>query len=207
LARCFDRVIATDASQAQIAAATPDPRVEYRVAPAERSRLPDDVVDAITVAQAMHWLDPDAFYREVGRVGRDGAVVVVWGYNLLSIAPVLDRIIDRFYHQTMRQWWAPERRLVDDEYRSLPWPFEAIEFPRVGMAAAWSLRHLLGYLGSWSAVRSCHGATGRDPVGELTEELTAAWGSTDEVRTVTWPLFGKAGRLRKRSGGGSRRSE
>jgi len=70
LARRFERVVATDASEAQIGAARPDPRIEYRVAHAERSGLPDDWADAITVAQAIHWLDPAGFYREVERVAR-----------------------------------------------------------------------------------------------------------------------------------------
>src|SRR2546430_13733639 len=41
LAERFDRVIATDASKEQIASATPHPKVEYRVAPAENCGLPD----------------------------------------------------------------------------------------------------------------------------------------------------------------------
>ncbi|MGZ6134052.1 MAG: methyltransferase domain-containing protein, partial [Myxococcaceae bacterium] len=40
LGEVFDEVVATDASAAQIAAATPHPRVRYAVAPAEVSGLP-----------------------------------------------------------------------------------------------------------------------------------------------------------------------
>ena len=46
LAGHFVRVIATDASHAQIAAATPHPAVDYRIAPAEKSGLPDASVDS-----------------------------------------------------------------------------------------------------------------------------------------------------------------
>jgi DNA-binding MarR family transcriptional regulator/GNAT superfamily N-acetyltransferase len=41
LGEVFERVVATDASAAQIAAALPHPRVRYAVAPAEHSDLPD----------------------------------------------------------------------------------------------------------------------------------------------------------------------
>src|SRR6516165_10617698 len=51
LAQRFDRVIGTDANREQISAAAPHPRIEYRVAPAERSGLPDHSVRLITVAQ------------------------------------------------------------------------------------------------------------------------------------------------------------
>ena len=48
LARHFDTVVATDASREQIASATAHPKVEYRVAPAEESGLPDKSVGLIT---------------------------------------------------------------------------------------------------------------------------------------------------------------
>ncbi len=62
LAAHFERVIATDASSQQIESAEPHSRVEYRVAPAENSRLPADSVDLVTVAQAVHWFDVPAFF-------------------------------------------------------------------------------------------------------------------------------------------------
>src|SRR5579864_4097159 len=55
LAEDFERVIATDTSAKQLAQATPHPRIEYRVAPAEASGLSDHAADAVTVAQALHW--------------------------------------------------------------------------------------------------------------------------------------------------------
>src|ERR1043166_2300026 len=68
LAEVFDRVIATDASEKQIANAQPDARVEYRVAPAENSGLESGTVDLIMVAQALHWFDLPRFYDEARRV-------------------------------------------------------------------------------------------------------------------------------------------
>src|ERR1700716_4217091 len=54
LASVFARVIATDASEKQIANAEPHERVEYRVAPAENSDIKSGRVDLIMVAQALH---------------------------------------------------------------------------------------------------------------------------------------------------------
>ena len=64
LAERFEHVIGTDPSEAQIAQAPPHPRIEWRVAPGEQSGLPDATCDLVTVAQALHWLDIDAFFRE-----------------------------------------------------------------------------------------------------------------------------------------------
>src|SRR5690348_9546246 len=55
LAERFARVIATDASGEQVAAARQHPNVTYRVALAEESGLPNDTVGLVTVAQAVHW--------------------------------------------------------------------------------------------------------------------------------------------------------
>jgi len=70
LARHFRHVIATDASNSQIEYATPDPRITYRVAPAETSGLDPSSVDLVTVAQALHWFDRNTFWPEARRVLR-----------------------------------------------------------------------------------------------------------------------------------------
>src|SRR5260370_39494612 len=54
LAAVFDRVIATDASEKQIANAQSHDREEYRVAPAENSRLESEKIDLLMVSQAVH---------------------------------------------------------------------------------------------------------------------------------------------------------
>src|SRR2546426_10119013 len=56
LASVFERVIATDASEAQIANAQPHERVEYRVAPAENSGIESDTSHPCKVAQRLQWV-------------------------------------------------------------------------------------------------------------------------------------------------------
>ena len=63
LASVFDRVIATDASEKQIANAESHERVDYRVAPAENSGIGSATIDLIMVAQALHWFDLGPFLR------------------------------------------------------------------------------------------------------------------------------------------------
>src|SRR5688500_6310732 len=77
LAGRFDRVIATDSSAAQIAEAPSHPRIEWRVASGERSGIPGGVCDLVTVAQALHWLDIDAFFAEARRVSRPAGLIAV----------------------------------------------------------------------------------------------------------------------------------
>src|SRR5438105_4357655 len=87
LAEVFDRVIATDASEKQIANAQPHERVEYRVAPAEESGIESGTIDLVMIAQALHWLDLARFYAEARLVLKPGGVLAASAYNLLHIEP------------------------------------------------------------------------------------------------------------------------
>lgn len=196
LAGHFAQVIATDASAEQIAHAERAAGVTYRVAAAERSGLGADGVDLITVAQAAHWFDLPAFYEEVRRVARAGAVLALWCYGLARISPAVDAVIDGYYHGTVGSYWPPERRHVESGYRDLPFPLTELQPPTFTMRAEWSLPQLLDYLGSWSATRRCAALSGADPLQRLAPELAAAWGEHDR-RSVEWPLAIRVGRHRQ----------
>ena len=195
LAAHFARVVATDASRQQIERATPQERVTYRLAPAESSGLESGSVDLVTVAQALHWFDLPRFYAEVRRVAAPGAVLAAWCYNLFSIDPRVDPVVNRFNFEVVSPYWPSERRLVDEEYRTLPFPFSEIDAPRFAMEERWNLEHVIGYLGTWSAVRRYREATGADPIETLRPELERAWGDPSDLKTVHWPVGMRAGRV------------
>jgi SAM-dependent methyltransferase len=195
LAQHFERVIATDASAAQIEHASPHPRVEYRVAPAEASGLPDRSVTLVTVAQALHWLDRPRFYAEVRRVTRPGSVLAVWTYHTIIVAPAIDALVARFYRDEVGPYWARDRALVEDGYRSVDFPFPELAAPTFTMSADWTLPDLEGYLRSWSAVQRYQADRGEDPVTALHAELAPLWGEAHERRTVRWPLSCRVARI------------
>jgi SAM-dependent methyltransferase len=195
LARLFGRVVATDASAEQLEAATPHPRVEYRVAPAEESGLGADSADAITVAQALHWFDRPAFYGEASRVLRRDGVLAVWTYGHPRLDhPAADAVFQEFYSGTVGPYWPPERALVDAGYRTIDFPFPEVDPPDFEMETHWSLAALLGYVATWSATTRFRRSRGFDPVPALGEELARAWGDPAESRRIRWPLAIRAGR-------------
>ncbi|HVT59142.1 MAG TPA: class I SAM-dependent methyltransferase [Thermoanaerobaculia bacterium] len=193
LAAHFERVIATDASREQIANAAPDPRIEYRIARAESSGLAAGSVDVVCCAQSVHWFDFDLFYREVNRVLAPGGVLALLTYNLARVDEAVDRLTDRLAYQIAAAYWPPERRWVDEEYLTLPFPFREIAVPAQENVAQWDLRRFLLYLGTWSANRRYSQATGSDPVKAIADELAAAWGDPAAVRRVRWPLYMRVG--------------
>ena len=195
LADRFSRVIATDASTEQIAHAMPRPHVAYVVARAEACALADGTVDVAVAAQAAHWFDLPAYYAEVWRVGRPGGVVALVSYGLVRVDHVVDLVIDRFYSQVLGPYWPPERRHVDDGYRSLPFPFEEIHVPGLAMRASWTRSDLIGYVETWSAVWGLELAAGPAPLEAFRRELAHAWGADAAVRPVRWTLSLRIGRL------------
>lgn len=197
LAQRFDRVTATDASASQISQAMAHEKVSYRIAPAEDSGLPDGGVDLVTVAQAAHWLDLDAFYREVRRVAKPDAVVALITYGVVHIDdPEADRIIQHFYHEVIGPFWPPERRLVEEGYRSLPFPFREIPAPALAMEVEWSLPEVLGYVETWSAVGAARRTvSGAAAIPAFQMDLGKAWGDPETRRRVSWPLSLRVGRV------------
>lgn len=195
LAGHYARVWATDASAAQIAAALPHAGVEYRVAPAHASGLPDDCADLVTVAQAAHWFDLPAFYAEARRVLKPGGLLALWCYERLAIEPALDAVIEDVYAGLLGPYWPPERRHVETGYRNLPFPFEEAPAPTLTMTATWNLDLLLGYFSTWSALKAYRKDTGHDPLPGLRERLAAAWISLDTAKTIKWPLSVRLGRI------------
>ncbi len=196
LADRFGKVIATDASAAQLAHATPNPKVEYRQAPAEQSGLPDRAVDLVTVATAVHWFDFDRFYAEAERVLAPGGAIAVWAYNLPRVTPEISALVDRLSYQIVKTYWPPERRWVDEEYHTLPFPFAEVETPALAIEERWDLGRLLDYIGTWSSTQRYLQAHGQDPRELIWDEISAAWGDPDQEREIRFPIMMRAGRPR-----------
>jgi len=192
LASLFDRVIATDASEKQIASAQSHKIVEYRAAPAENSGIESETLDLIMVAQALHWFDLDRFYAEAQRVLKLDGVLAASAYNLLQIEPAIDEIVNRYYYEVVGPFWPPERKLVE-QFSDLPFPFQEIDPSKFEMTAQWNLDHLLGYLQTWSSTQRFIAANKRDPLEAIADDLRAAWGDPGQMRKVVWPLILRVG--------------
>jgi SAM-dependent methyltransferase len=195
LVKRFARVIATDASAEQIAAAPELPNAVFRTGLAEESGLPDGSVDLVVVAQAIHWFDLPRFHCEVNRVLRPGGVLAFWGYGIIEVEDAaVNAVALDFYANILGPYWPPARQIIENEYRSLSLPFAELTPPRFTMEAQWTLSQLLGYMSSWSATARYARAVGANPVDELSPRLAAAWGEPSQARRVTWPLPLRVGR-------------
>jgi SAM-dependent methyltransferase len=194
LSRHFELVLASDASRGQLRSAEPAPRVRYFAGLGESSPLPARSIDLVTVAQAMHWLDPARFTAEAGRVLSPGGALAVWGYGMLRVEGPVGRTMARFYTETVGPYWPPERAIVETGFRSVSLPIHEATPPPLAMEAGLTLDALAGYVRTWSAVGRYITAHARDPVAELVEEIGPLWGPPEQPRLVRWPLAIRAGR-------------
>lgn len=187
LAAHFKRVVAIDASEAQLDQAPPHPRVEYLQQAAESISLPADSVDLVTVAQALHWFVIDKFFERVEAVLKTDGILAIWSYGMATVSPEIDEVVSTLYENILEQFWPPERRLVEAEYKSINFPFSPLSAPALSMECKWSLQQLLDYLLSWSATRRYMEVKGSNPLEIVKAELGVAWGDAP-YRVVRWPL-------------------
>ena len=191
LVRHFAHVIGTDASEQQIASANGSGGLEFRVAQAENSGLADHSVDLITVAQALHWFDIDAFFDEADRVLKSGGVLAFWCYQNCIVDEDVDPIVFNIFTE-VDDYWPPERTIVEDEYPTIAMPFEDVDIGEFCIVADWNADQLLDYVRTWSATQRFLAAQGHDPVESHAGALRAAWGKGS--RQVHWPIVLRVGR-------------
>jgi ubiquinone/menaquinone biosynthesis C-methylase UbiE len=195
LARHFARVIATDASTQQIEHALPDPRISYRVGPAEASGLADGAVDLVTAAQALHWFDRPRFWAEARRVLQPRGVVAVWTYALFEIAPDIDEVVRHFYSAVVGPYWAPERRITEERYQTIEFPFAEFPAPDFVIEQQVTLDAAAGYIRTWSATRAFMKQHQYDPVDSLIADLAPLWGPAQQPRPARWSVAMRIGRI------------
>ncbi|PWU16783.1 MAG: SAM-dependent methyltransferase [Bdellovibrio sp.] len=194
LAGHFDQVVATDPSEKQLAGAVAREKVKYETGTAEESSLADRTVDLITTAQAFHWFKQDRFFDEVRRVAKPSGVLAVWCYGLCRITPQVDAVVGYLYNDILDGYWEPERKLVEEGYRNVQFPFKPISPPLFEMRAEWNFEHTIGYLGTWSALQTFVKKNGSNPLEPLASDLYKAWGGAATL-PVTWDLAVRAFRV------------
>jgi hypothetical protein len=118
----------------------------------------------------------------------------VWGYGIAGLQhEAANRIFQDYYHHVVGEFWPKERRMVEEGYKGMDFPFEEIPVPHFEMSQLWDADHIAGYCASWSATDRYRKAMGCDPIPELREKLGRELG--EEMVEIRWPFFARAGRV------------
>ena len=149
------------------------------------------------MAQAYHWLNHRTFYEEATRVGKNGAVVAIWMYDLLrSNESSINELIDFFYKEIVGPYWDKERKHIDDHYSQLPFPFEPLPSRDFQINTSFTKGQLKGYLSTWSAVQHFIKRKGVSPLEKIESSLNNSW-KDNESKPFTFPVYLKIGRIIK----------
>lgn len=193
LADHFDTVRASDINAEQLKHAVQRKNIEYANVPAEKTGYPDRMFDLITVAQAIHWFDFDAFYREVRRTAKRDALLAVIGYGMLECGSEINPVIKQLYDNAFDSYYSGCRKYIDEEYRTIPFPFDEIPSPRFSITVHWTADQLEGFFNSWSAIQSFRDEQGYSPADEVMEKIRSAAGS--DLIEGSFPVFLRLGRM------------
>lgn len=195
----FEKVEATDISEKQLNEAIHMPNIHYSISRAEQTTFPESHFDLITVGQAVHWFDHEAFNHEVKRVGKNGCVIALIGYGLMFTDDTFDELLWSFYTETIGEYWDAERKFIDEAYQTVPFPFEQISPGQdFAIKVDWNLSQLQGYLGTWSSVNKFIKINRFHPVEPFIQKLLSSgiW-LPNEVKHIRFPLFVRLGRISK----------
>ena len=142
----------------------------------------------IVAAQAAHWFDLPRFFDEVRRIAAPDAILSLLSYGVLKLDGDLDERFQRFYWEEIGRFWPPERRLVDEGYATLAFPFDEQKAPPLDIRKDWTLSDLLGYISTWSAVRRASEAGQDVLLHRFAGDITELWGDPATRHEVRWPI-------------------
>ncbi|HWX16946.1 MAG TPA: class I SAM-dependent methyltransferase [Chthoniobacterales bacterium] len=198
LSRHFNRVYATDISEEQISYATSRDNIKYSVQAAEQTGFPDQSMDLVVVAQALHWFDYTKFWPEVARVARQHALFCAWGYDWLSSTPDVDEMLVKPFREIIAPFWAANNKVLWNGYvdAEIAFPFQRVETPHVSLDMHWRLDQLLAYMMTWSAFKHSRSNEGAASAMDKLIARASRLVSPGQRLPVRMPLKMVAGRIK-----------
>ena len=115
---------------------------------------------------------------------------------MFEIAPPIDAIVQHFYSTVVGPYWPPERRITEQRYKTIEFPFAEFTAPPPGFVIEQqvTLDDVAGYIRTWSATRGFIERQRHDPVDPLIAELAPLWGPPQQSRLARWPVAMRVGR-------------
>src|SRR6185312_3059356 len=123
------------------------------------------------------------------------AIVVAWTYETPFLDGDTGDILRRYAFETVGPYWPPERRYVNDGYRTIPFPFDRLESPTLELVEHWTRDQVVGYMRTWSSTTRFREQHGVDPVVDVERELAGVWADAAQARKIVWPMPILAGRM------------
>lgn len=191
LSPLFKKVEASDISEKQLAGAIQKPNIHYFISDSTSTQLNENSVNLVTVAQAVHWFDFEKFYGEVNRVLKSDGIIALIGYGLMRSHPKVNGIIDELYYNILGSYWDAERKMVDEAYTNIPFPFNEIKISSYSIPYSWNVNQLVGFFSTWSALQHYRKKNNHDLLPTLHKQFIETGFNEFEIE---FPVFTRVGR-------------
>src|SRR5699024_1419020 len=103
--------------------------------------------------------------------------------------------LHQFYYDDIGAYWPAERKMVDEGYRNIYFPFEEISTQPMEISLQWNLEQLMCYISTWSAIKKAKSVGKEDLLIQFHKELSELWDDPAQLRTIIWPVNIRAGKL------------
>lgn len=194
LIKHFKKIEATDMSENQIEHAYKDKKITYSLQKSESTNFPDSCFDLICVAEAIHWFDIPAFFKEVTRTLKKGGIFAMWGYCNLKVGPDVNRILADTMIKPLVPYFSPKTKLLREKYETIEFPYGKIETPEFKMLVNWNLDQYIDYIRTWSAFKLySENNPGEILLDQLAEKLSGIW-KPEKTRAIDMDFFLHVGR-------------
>ncbi|XP_059459191.1 uncharacterized protein LOC132188684 [Corylus avellana] len=210
LAGMYKNVIATDTSPKQLSFAPRLPNITYQqtpptmsIAELESKVAPQSSVDVVTIAQALHWFDLPNFYQQVKWIlKKPHGVIAAWCYTVPEVNDSVDSVFKTYYGIIVDPYWESARKLVDNKYRSIHFPFEPVDgvdhtgpFEFVAEKLM-DLDHYFTFLKSSSAYQTAREKGVELLSDDVVEDFKRAWNEDGkDHKVVKFPIYLRIGRV------------
>lgn len=133
---------------------------------------------------------------------KPNGVIAAWCYTIPRVNNVVDTVFDRFYTVDVDPYWDPQRKLVDNKYRSIDFPFAPVDGEDNTGPFEFTTERLMDldgfftYIRSWSAYQTAK----EKGVELLSDDVIAAFREAwndggDGNKAVKFPVNLRIGRV------------
>lgn len=216
LAKTYKKVIGTDISAKQVELAPKLPNVTYFVTPPSMSihelqqttSLSESALDLISVAEALHYYDLPNFYAQVKwALKKPDGLFAAWCYPPMPEVDDKVNAVFRPFCESCDPYFSAGKKLVDDGYRGIPFPFEPVDgldhtgpFEFVSEKVM-RLEDYLRLIRSWSAYDRAKEKGVELLTEEMVQKFRAAWNSSGTAgdvggeKVVKFPIYLRIGKV------------